>query len=49
MAHGAPPLPMPSSKHPYEPPPAPPNLGVREEQVEYGVIGKLQALKYGYG
>jgi type I restriction enzyme R subunit len=48
MAHGAPPLPMPSSKHPYEPPPAPPNLGVREEQVEYGFIGKLQALKYEY-
>ncbi len=26
----------------------PPSLGVKEEQVEYGFIGKLQALKYEY-
>lgn len=39
---------MPSSKHTYDPAPAPPNQGVKEEHVEYGFIGKLQALKYEY-
>ncbi|MFO1252227.1 MAG: type I restriction endonuclease subunit R [Inhella sp.] len=35
-------------KHIYVPPSAPPNHGVKEEQVEYGFIGKLQSLKYEY-
>ncbi len=39
---------MPSPKHTYGPPSAPPSLGVKEEQVEYGFIGKLQGLKYEY-
>lgn len=39
---------MPSPKHSYAPPSAPPSLGVKEEQVEYGFIGKLQSLKYTY-
>ncbi len=39
---------MPSPKQTYDPPSAPPSLGVKEEQVEYGFIGKLQSLKYEY-
>jgi type I restriction enzyme, R subunit len=39
---------MPSPKQTYDRPPAPPSLGVKEEQVEYGFIGKLQRLKYEY-
>jgi type I restriction enzyme R subunit len=39
---------MPASKHSYGPAPTPPSLGVKEEQVEYGFIGKLQSLKYEY-
>ena len=39
---------MPPSKHTYDPPLTPPSLGVKEEQVEYGFIGKLRALKYEY-
>jgi type I restriction enzyme R subunit len=39
---------MPSSKISYEPPPSVPSAVVREEQVEYGFIGKLQGLKYDY-
>jgi type I restriction enzyme, R subunit len=39
---------MPSPKQTYDPPTAPPSLGVKEEQVEYGFIGKLQGLKYQY-
>ncbi len=37
---------MPSHKQTYDPTPAPPTLGIKEEQVEYGFIGKLQDLKY---
>ena len=39
---------MPLPKQTYELPSAPPSLGVKEEQVEYGFIGKLQSLKYAY-
>jgi type I restriction enzyme, R subunit len=39
---------MPSSKRTYDTPSAAPSLGVKEEQVEYGFIGKLQGLKYEY-
>jgi hypothetical protein len=39
---------MPSPKQTYHPPFAPPFLGVREVQVEFGFVGKLQGLKYGY-
>ena len=39
---------MPSSKFSYEPPSSVPSPVVREEQVEYGFIGKLQGLKYEY-
>ena len=39
---------MPSPKQTYDPPPAHPSLGVKEEQLEYGFIGKLQGLKYEY-
>jgi hypothetical protein len=35
---------MPSPKQTYDPPFAPRSLGVREEQVEYGLIGRLQGL-----
>jgi hypothetical protein len=34
---------MPSSKHTYDPAPAPPSQGVKEEHVEYGFIGKARA------
>ena len=37
---------MPSSKLTYDLPSAMPSLGVKEEHVEYGFIGKLQGLKY---
>ena len=40
--------PMPSPKQTYDPSPAPPSLGVKEEQLEYGFIGKLQGLMYAY-
>ncbi len=39
---------MPSSKLTYDVPSAAPRLGVKEEQVEHGFIGKLQNLKYEY-
>lgn len=39
---------MPSSKFTYDPPPAVPNHAVKEEQIEYGFVGKLQNLKYEY-
>lgn len=39
---------MPSPKQTYELPAAPSSLRVKEEQVEYGFISKLQALKYEY-
>ena len=39
---------MPSSKLTYDMPSVAPSLGVKEEQVEYGFIGKLQGLKYEY-
>lgn len=39
---------MPSKKQTYERPSAPQSLGVKEEQLEYGFIGKLQSLKYEY-
>lgn len=39
---------MPSPKQNYDPPSAPLNPGVKEEQIEYGFIGKLQSLKYEY-
>jgi type I restriction enzyme, R subunit len=39
---------MPSSKFTYALPSAAPNHVVREEQIEYGFIGKLQNLKYEY-
>lgn len=35
-------------KQTYDPRPTPASLGVKEEQVEYGFIGKLQGLKYGH-
>jgi type I restriction enzyme R subunit len=37
---------MPPPKQTYDPRPASPSLAVKEEQLEYGFIGKLQALKY---
>ena len=37
---------MTSSKLPYELPSSPARAVVREEQIEYGFIGKLQGLKY---
>ena len=39
---------MPLPKQTFALPSAPPSLVVREEQVEYGFIGKLQGLKYTY-
>lgn len=39
---------MASSKQTYDAPSAPPSLGVKEEQLEYGFISKLQGLKYEY-
>ncbi|CAN7560215.1 type I restriction endonuclease subunit R [Acidovorax sp. LjRoot118] len=39
---------MPSPKQTYDSLPALPNLGIKEEQLEYGFIGKLQSLKYAY-
>ncbi|WP_372827453.1 type I restriction endonuclease subunit R [Polaromonas sp.] len=39
---------MPSSKLPYDLPSRAPSPVVREEQIEYGFIGKLQGLKYEY-
>ena len=39
---------MPSSQFTYPPRPPAPNYVVREEQIEYGFIGKLQSLKYEY-
>ena len=39
---------MPSKKQTYERPSAPQSLWVKEEQLEYGFIGKLQSLKYEY-
>ncbi len=39
---------MPPSKFTYDPPAGKPSHVVREEQIEYGFIGKLQDLKYVY-
>ena len=39
---------MPSSKFTYALPTQAPSHVVREEQIEYGFIGKLQNLKYEY-
>ena len=39
---------MSSPKQRYDSPSAPPSLDVKEEQLEYGFIGKLQSLKYEY-
>jgi type I restriction enzyme, R subunit len=39
---------MTSSRHPYDTPAATPSPAVKEDQIEYGFIGKLQNLKYGY-
>ena len=39
---------MPSSKLTYDQPSSAPSLVVKEEQIEYGFIGKLQSLKYVY-
>lgn len=39
---------MPPSKPTYVPAPEPKSLVVREEQIEYGFVGKLQNLKYEY-
>ena len=39
---------MPSSKSTYDRSSGTPGLVVKEEQIEYGFIGKLQALKYEY-
>src|SRR5665647_1903275 len=39
---------MPSSKFTYALPSGAPSPVVREEQIEYGFIGKLQNLKYEY-
>lgn len=39
---------MPPRKQTYEPPSAAPSLRVKEDQLEYGFIGKLQGLKYEY-
>ena len=35
-------------KQTYGPPSAPPSPGVKEDQLEYGFIRKLQGLKYEY-
>ncbi len=40
--------PMPSSKFTYDLPTGAPTHVVKEEQIEYGFIGKLQGLKYEY-
>lgn len=40
--------PMPSSKFTYDQPSGAPSSVVKEEQIEYGFIGKLQGLKYEY-
>jgi type I restriction enzyme R subunit len=39
---------MPSSKYTLDLPSGAPNLAVKEEQIEYGFVGKLQRLKYEY-
>ena len=39
---------MPSSKFTYNAPSGAPGHIVKEEQIEYGFIGKLQSLKYTY-
>lgn len=39
---------MSTPKQTYDLPPLPPGLGVKEEHIEYGFIGKLQNLKYEY-
>jgi type I restriction enzyme, R subunit len=39
---------MPSSKSTYDLPANKPPFGVKEEQIEYGFLGKLQHLKYEY-
>ena len=39
---------MPSSKFTYNAPSGAPGHSVKEEQIEYGFIGKLQSLKYTY-
>jgi type I restriction enzyme R subunit len=39
---------MPSSSFPYPKPPSSQGLAVKEEKIEYGLIGKLQGLKYEY-
>ena len=39
---------MPSSKSPYDMPAGAPSSVVKEEQIEYGFVGKLQNLKYAY-
>lgn len=39
---------MASPMQTYDPPSAPPSIGVKVEQVDYGFIGKLQGLKYEY-
>jgi len=39
---------MPPSKLTYDQPPGAPSPVVKEEQIEYGFIGKLQGLKYEY-
>jgi hypothetical protein len=41
-------LPMSSSKFSYAQPSGTAPQGVKEEQIEYGFIGKLQGLKYEY-
>src|SRR3990167_8455605 len=47
--HRPPPLHhMPSSKSTYDLPPSSPPRTVKEDQIEYGFIGKLQSLKYEY-
>ena len=39
---------MPTSKFTYDLPSVATAQGVKEEQIEYGFIGKLQSLKYTY-
>ena len=39
---------MSSSMHAYDPPPSSAPLAVKENEIEYGFIGKLQHLKYEY-
>ena len=39
---------MPPSKSPYSRPADTPSFAVRENNIEYGFIGKLQSLKYKY-